>query len=308
MWMVDPKKMCRSHLLGEHKELHQLVGSLNKNKSINGHLDKGQVEVHNIRKRHKELVKEMKRRGYSHNSPLPKFKSFRAGKINIKENEKELKKRCKNCRTRQNSKITTIIFDVGGVQYFYDHMNAARAMEKETGISAKKIKKVLEGSAKNTKFWRMAELAPLEKEYWKQFSKELNISSVDSKKMSKLWNLIFTPNKPMLKLIKKLRKKYKLAILSNMSQGHKKWLISKGITKPFPKHNIIWSCDVNLRKPNKKIYNLVLKTINSKPEESVFVDDFLRNIKVARKVHECGIVYKDHKKFLNELKKLGVEW
>jgi len=104
MWMVDPRKMCRNHLLGEHKELHQLVGGLNKNKSVDGHIKKGQVEIHNIKKRHEQLVKEMLTRGYSHLSPLPKFKNFRAGKINISENEKELTKRCIHCKKIQNAK------------------------------------------------------------------------------------------------------------------------------------------------------------------------------------------------------------
>jgi hypothetical protein len=101
MWLVNPKKLCRAHLLGEHKELHQLVGSLRKGKSIQGHLDKGQVEVHSIVKRHGELVKEMLRRGYKHQSSLKKFKPFKAGKINVLENERELERRCKNCKFRK---------------------------------------------------------------------------------------------------------------------------------------------------------------------------------------------------------------
>lgn len=97
MWNVDCKKLCGNHLLGEHKELHQLIGSLNRGKSIKGHIEKGQVEVHSIKKRHEQLVKEMLRRGFKHNSLLPRFKEFKAGKINIYLNEKELARRCKNC-------------------------------------------------------------------------------------------------------------------------------------------------------------------------------------------------------------------
>jgi len=96
--MVNPRKMCRNHLLGEHKELHQLIGSLNKNISVKGHVEKGQIEIHSIKKRHNELVTEMQKRGYSHNSPLPKFKDYKMGKINISANEKELIKRCINCK------------------------------------------------------------------------------------------------------------------------------------------------------------------------------------------------------------------
>jgi 3-methyladenine DNA glycosylase Tag len=98
MWMINPKKLCRQHLLGEHKELHQLLGSLKKQKSIKGHIEKGQVEVHKIESRHKALVKEMKARGYKHQSPLSHKTKKQLGKINILENYKELEKRCKECR------------------------------------------------------------------------------------------------------------------------------------------------------------------------------------------------------------------
>lgn len=98
MWMVNPKILCRNHLLGEHKELHQLLGSIKKKKSIKGHVEKGQVEIHNIEKRHKELVQEMKARGYNHQSPLRYKTKVKTGKINILENYRELEKRCANCR------------------------------------------------------------------------------------------------------------------------------------------------------------------------------------------------------------------
>ena len=108
MWMVRTDCLCRNHLLGEHKELHQAVGSIRNNRSLAGHIARGQVEVHNIRKRHTELVKELKKRGYKHQSPLKNFKSYKAGKINILENYQVLEARCKECSKRiKNSKLGT---------------------------------------------------------------------------------------------------------------------------------------------------------------------------------------------------------
>lgn len=63
-------KMCRKHLLGEHLELHMLVGSLTKGRSIQGFLDNGLLEPQNLISRHNRLVKEMIFRGYKHNSPI----------------------------------------------------------------------------------------------------------------------------------------------------------------------------------------------------------------------------------------------
>jgi hypothetical protein len=74
------------------------VGNIRKNKKLNGYVEKGLVETNNIRSRHKQLSLEMKRRGFKHKSPLPSFNVKKAGKIDVLENIRELKKRCKKCR------------------------------------------------------------------------------------------------------------------------------------------------------------------------------------------------------------------
>lgn len=70
MWMVPPRFMCRKHLLGEHVEHHMLVGSINKGLSMAGFVANNLLEPRSILTRHHELVQEMERRGYKHNSPL----------------------------------------------------------------------------------------------------------------------------------------------------------------------------------------------------------------------------------------------
>ncbi len=97
MWNLNPRKMCNQHLLGEHVELHMFVGCINKKIKLKGYVNKGLVEIHNIKKRHFQIAKEMIRREFNHNSELPKFKVFKAGKINTILNKKELNKRCKKC-------------------------------------------------------------------------------------------------------------------------------------------------------------------------------------------------------------------
>jgi len=97
MWKINVRKMCRQHLLGEHVEMHMFVGCINKGKCIDGYLN-GLVEIHNIKKRHDQIAKEIERRGFKHNSPLPKYKKKKLGKVSIKNNIKELRKRCKKCK------------------------------------------------------------------------------------------------------------------------------------------------------------------------------------------------------------------
>jgi hypothetical protein len=98
MWNVDPKLLCRNHLLGEHRELHALVGMINKGIRLGGYIDNGLIEVHTITERHKQLVFEMEQRGYNHKSPLQKFNEFKCGIVDSDANLIELQTRCEFCK------------------------------------------------------------------------------------------------------------------------------------------------------------------------------------------------------------------
>lgn len=100
MWNVNPERMCNQHLLGEHVECHMFVATLNQGKSVQGYLDKGLLEIHNLKKRHDKISEEMKARGMKHQSKLPVFKIIKLGKVDSKRNVIELKRRCKGCRER----------------------------------------------------------------------------------------------------------------------------------------------------------------------------------------------------------------
>jgi hypothetical protein len=73
IWDLGPETLCRSHLLGEHHELHALWSILTKGKKGYAHHPetlrwKGKLKA--LFLRHENLVREMARRGYGHRSPL----------------------------------------------------------------------------------------------------------------------------------------------------------------------------------------------------------------------------------------------
>lgn len=112
-------------------------------------------------------------------------------------------------------------------------------------------------------------------------------------------------------LLPKLKPNYNLAILSNHSI---EW--TDGIIKrlEFDKYcsPIIISAKVGLAKPNRAIYELILKELNraENPEKCVFIDDDIRNIKAAEEVGIKGVhlAKEDTSEILEEkLRKLGVE-
>lgn len=116
MWMVNPSILCKNHLLGEHKEIHQLIGSINKRHKLDGFVKNNLIEIKSIHNRHFDLVKEMIKRGYTHKSPTTEFNvSYLTNEvINYRVNKTksldDLLCRCKQCRER------SIVFNVKEIQ------------------------------------------------------------------------------------------------------------------------------------------------------------------------------------------------
>ena len=75
IWDIPQEKLCKQHLLGEHRELHAIWSVLTKNKKgYSKHPEtlrwKGKLKA--LYLKHEEIVKEMKKRRYNHFSPLDK--------------------------------------------------------------------------------------------------------------------------------------------------------------------------------------------------------------------------------------------
>jgi len=105
MWNVPVEILCRQHLLGEHNETHAFIGCMKKGTSLKGYIEKGLVEVQNIKKRHDELSEEMVKRGYRHLSPLEQNICYDAGYVNSEQNINELRDRCEKCKERIERRI-----------------------------------------------------------------------------------------------------------------------------------------------------------------------------------------------------------
>ncbi len=111
IWDIEVKKLCRKHLLGEHRELHGLWNILTKHGGRGGYSHHPETKrwigkLKALYIRHEALVREMKRRGYDHRSPLDK--KYAVGKrtqdflINsLREQQKLLQAKPCDCLLRE---------------------------------------------------------------------------------------------------------------------------------------------------------------------------------------------------------------
>lgn len=99
IWCVPVSELDRQHLLGEHAELHCIVGALlGKYKAFQNRPQtlrfRGRIEQ--LYFRHGEQVLEIQKRGYNHNSPLPASREpYVCTKEEYKRDHAELLKRQK---------------------------------------------------------------------------------------------------------------------------------------------------------------------------------------------------------------------
>jgi hypothetical protein len=86
IWDIHPRRLCRNHLLGEHRELHAIWNILTLNKrgySCHPEVLRWKGKLKALFLRHEALVREMTKRRYRHNSPLDQRKAVGSARQDI---------------------------------------------------------------------------------------------------------------------------------------------------------------------------------------------------------------------------------
>lgn len=116
----------------------------------------------------------------------------------------------------------------------------------------------------------------------------------------------FRKNRQLFKLAAKLRRHYKTAILSDQTSFS---------YEAFRKYNLdslvdiaVWSQKVGLRKPDPKIYKLIIKRLKVPTRNCLFIDNRDFNISPAKKIGMKTILFENNKQLFKQLKQLGVRW
>lgn len=200
--------------------------------------------------------------------------------------------------------MKAIIFDLGNVLIHFDAVRAARRFAREASVPFEKV-------------WRHFFTSPVEKAYTRgeittrEFflhAKRAFNSHVNFRTFTRLWNDIFWENEGIEPLLKKLGRRYPLYLISNTNELHFDYVrrrfpkVFRHFTKTFPSHV------VGRRKPDRRIYWMVLKTIRLRPEETVFIDDMPPFIEAAKKIGMKGIRYRSIPQLGRDLRRLGIQF
>ncbi len=194
--------------------------------------------------------------------------------------------------------IKAIIFDFGGV---FSNYGSFAPFVKETASKYNKDQdefyKILR---KNYQSARINEISG--EQFWKNVAKYLGIGS---KQLRKECRSFFGFNEEVKKLAVKLKKRYKLGILSNHIEDWFNLEIKKHKLKDLM-DAIVVSYEEKMFKPNKAFYLIITKRLNIKPKECIFIDDQLPNLKSADELGMKVVHFKNISQTIEDLKKLNI--
>ena len=183
------------------------------------------------------------------------------------------------------SRIKNIIFDLGGVIINIDLMLTYNALAQYCPLNEEEVKQKLTETEVFSKYEKgVLSSADARKLLNKTF--HLSLSDED---MDKCWNaLLLDIPTERIELLKNLRKKYKLFLLSNTNEIHIDEVNAilyratgiKKLDELFDK--IYYSFDIKMAKPSTEIYYHVLKENNLVASETLFLDDNVPNLAGAK--------------------------
>lgn len=197
-------------------------------------------------------------------------------------------------------KIKTIVTDVGGVlvrtiDYSRRHVWETK-LQLKPGQLSKEIYKV-----------EPADLATIgkikDKAIWNDIKKRFSLSEADLVQLKLDFYAGDRLNTKFYTYLQHLHRDYTIAILSNA------WLSGREIySEKYHLDKIvdqmILSAEEGLIKPYKKIFQLTILRLEVKPEEILFIDDSLENIKAAKAVGMHTIHFQSTDETITKMKKL----
>ena len=169
----------------------------------------------------------------------------------------------------ETSQITTIVFDLGNTVIRFDHSISAKKIANLFKLDSNKIYDTFFDSEITRAFERGLS-SP------RQFHREASASlgmKLPYEDFVKIWNDIFWEDEGACRLVRDLKKKqYKLFLLSNINRLHFEYIEkSFDIIKVFDE--LILSFVVGATKPDKRIYDEVIRRAGGNKESLLYIDD-----------------------------------
>ncbi|MCD6577462.1 MAG: HAD family phosphatase [Anaerolineaceae bacterium] len=192
--------------------------------------------------------------------------------------------------------IKAVIWDLSGVVLHTVKGTFYSLMAERLGAPLKDVERLM--SSTENKLWDLGEMT--DDTFYTFILKGLNMPMEKKSILRKFVLDDFYIDQEILAYIKKIHKSFTTVLLTNFPKHVHDFMKTDWIVDGAFDH-IIASCDVKLIKPDPAIYKLTLARIGCQAEESVFIDDWEKNVKAAEKLGIIGIIYQSQSQIINDL-------
>ena len=195
--------------------------------------------------------------------------------------------------------IKLIIFDLGGVIVDFTEEKYMHYIAKKTGVSYRRFASVLLPLVPKLEKGLMTE-----KELEHALMKKVGIKEREIewgpgfRKTAKL-------NRNVFNLVENLSKSYDVVILTNISYSRYKEA-KRAFLDNLHVEKVYETALLRMRKPEPRVYRYVLKHQGVKPNEALFIDNQIENVRGGRRVGIDSILFKNYAQLAKELDKRGI--
>ncbi len=201
--------------------------------------------------------------------------------------------------------IRVIVFDLGRVLLDFDHNIASRRISVYTKKSAEEIYELFFDSQITRSF---EEGKVSSRDFYSRVKDMLGME-LGYEEFCRIWNGIFfltETNKRVRELAARLKKRYQIAVLSNVNLLHYEY-----IRDNFPVFDIFdrvfASCEMGLVKPDPQIYRKVLESLGVTARQVFYTDDRPELVESARALEIRARIFTGVKQLEEDLKENGIE-
>ena len=148
---------------------------------------------------------------------------------------------------------------------------------------------------------------PTSEQFWNDVRKYFSLTESDAQ-LRELYNAENAAQQAheteMRRYAKLLSRTYRLALLSNQTSDRTAYLRATKDWSAF--EQLFFSSDIGLAKPQKEIFDFVIKKLKVKPQECQFIDDAAENVAAAQQAGMSSMQYQSLSQFKKDLEDKGV--
>jgi len=186
--------------------------------------------------------------------------------------------------------VRAIVFDIGGVLEITPSLGVAKKWETALGLQPGELDDRLHS------VWQDGSIGTIsEAQVHRSIGETLRLDEAQVRSfMEDLWTeYLGTLNVELAEYFRSLRPRYRTAILSNSFVGAR--------SKEQERYHfdemtdlIVYSHEVGMAKPDRRIYTLTCERLGVRPEETVFLDDSEWAVEAARALGIHALLFEDN--------------